>query len=305
MPLVYSKGESTMVRKLLFLSLFPTILLSMGHIAFMASSPRAESAWDIGRDVPFVPTPDEVVAEMLRLADVRASDLVYDLGCGDGRIVISAVKDKGAKGVGVDIDPQRIQESRRNADQAGVSDRVEFIVGDLFTVDFSDATVVALYLLPDVNLRLRPKLFDQLQPGTRIVSHAFDMEEWKPDETSSVGPNVVYYWILPANASGEWSWSGPEPGGEHYRLQLVQHFQEVNGVLRTGSAVYRVGRASLEGDRLMLTVETGSERPVTLEGRVQGDVIEGTMNTGGKKVPWRAVREPDTMSRVDKQRPDN
>lgn len=156
---------------------------------------------EVKRDVPYVPTPQNVVDEMLTLANVSKNDVVYDLGCGDGRLVITAVKKFGARrGFGVDIDPQRIKESNDNARAAGVTDRVQFAVQDLFQTDFKDATVVTLYLLPEVNLRLRPKLLSDLKPGTRVVSHSFDMGDWKPDKAITVQPGGqrLYLWTIPA-----------------------------------------------------------------------------------------------------------
>jgi SAM-dependent methyltransferase len=146
-------------------------------------------------DVPYEPTPPKVVDEMLQLANVGASDVVYDLGCGDGRIVIEAAK-RGARGVGVDIDPRRIREARANARAAGVEDRVEFREGDLFETDVSPATVVTLFLWPHVNLRLRPQLLAQLRPGTRVVSYYHDMGDWKPRATVDAGRANVYLWVI-------------------------------------------------------------------------------------------------------------
>jgi SAM-dependent methyltransferase len=149
-------------------------------------------------DVPYVPTPQIVVDAMLGLAAVNKDDVVYDLGCGDGRIVITAAKKHGARGVGVDIDPDRIKEANANAKQAGVSDRVKFIEQDLFQTEFKEASVVTLYLLPNINLKLRPKLLSELKAGTRVVSHAFDMGDWKPDKTETVdGDRKIYFWIIP------------------------------------------------------------------------------------------------------------
>jgi predicted O-methyltransferase YrrM len=153
-------------------------------------------------DVPYVPTPQEVVDEMLKLAKVQKGDVLYDLGSGDGRIPITAVKSYGVqKAVGIDINPERIKEANANAKTAGVSDRVQFLNQDLFKSNFSEASVVTLYLLPDINVKLRPQLFKQLKPGTRIVSHDFDMGEWKPDRVVQVqGPNrthTLYYWVVP------------------------------------------------------------------------------------------------------------
>lgn len=147
---------------------------------------------------PYVPTPDDVVQRMLRLARVTPSDVVYDLGCGDGRIVITAAKRYGVRGTGVDIDPERIREANENARKAGVAGRVRFVNEDLFQIDFSDATVVTLYLLPRLNLQLRPRLINELKPGTRIVSHGFDMGDWAPDRTVEVGNTTLYLWIVPA-----------------------------------------------------------------------------------------------------------
>jgi SAM-dependent methyltransferase len=148
-------------------------------------------------DVPYVPTPQPVVNKMLDLAKVKKGDVVYDLGCGDGRIVITAVKERGARGVGIDLNPQRIAEAKINAKEAKVADKVKFEVGDLFKADFSEATVVTLYLLPSVNAKLRPQLWKQLKVGTRVVSHAFDMgPEWPPEKTETVGGSTVYYWTI-------------------------------------------------------------------------------------------------------------
>ncbi|HKQ73199.1 MAG TPA: methyltransferase domain-containing protein [Blastocatellia bacterium] len=162
----------------------------------------AAAAQERKPDVHFVPTPEEVVEKMLELAKVGKDDVVYDLGCGDGRIVIAAAKKYGARGVGVDIDPQRIKESEENARQAGVTDRVKFIQQDLFEMDFSKATVIALYLLPSLNLRLRPKLLRDLKPGSRIVSFAFDMGDWKPEKVVTIPADfekdlTIYYWVVP------------------------------------------------------------------------------------------------------------
>jgi precorrin-6B methylase 2 len=151
-----------------------------------------------GPDVIFVPTPNEVVDMMLRMAGTGKKDTVYDLGCGDGRIVITAAQKYGARGVGIDIDPERVKEATENTRKAGVADRVKIIRGDLFEADISPATVVTLYLLTDLNLKLRPKLMRDLQPGTRVVSHAFNMGDWKPERSADVAGSNVYLWRVPA-----------------------------------------------------------------------------------------------------------
>ncbi|MEH1951502.1 MAG: class I SAM-dependent methyltransferase [Nostoc sp.] len=148
-------------------------------------------------DVPYVPTPQPVVDAMLQVAKVGKNDVLYDLGSGDGRIVNTAAQKFGTRGIGIDIDPDRIKEANANAQKAGVSDRVKFVQQDLFNTDFSEATVVTLYLLPEINVKLRPKLLSELKPGTRIVSHAFDMGDWKPQQTLNVEGKTVYYWVVP------------------------------------------------------------------------------------------------------------
>lgn len=149
-------------------------------------------------DVIYVPTPNNVVDKMLEMARVTAKDIVYDLGCGDGRIVIAAAQKYGARGVGIDIDPERIREANENAARAKVTDKVRFIQGDLFQADISEATVVTLYLLTELNLKLRPKLLQELKPGTRVVSHAFAMGDWKPESTATVNGSQVFLWRIPS-----------------------------------------------------------------------------------------------------------
>src|SRR3954469_15955441 len=178
-------------------------LLAVVSILFLAAVPaRAQFKFD----VPYVPTPHVVVEEMLRLANVGPADFVMDLGSGDGRILIAAARKFGARGIGVDLDPERIEESNYNAQTDGVSDRVTFQQQDLFKFDFSRATVVTMYLLPRVNMQLRPRLLNDLKPGTRIVSHDFDLEDWQPDQKSTVRKNV-FLWIVPAKVDGRWRMS--------------------------------------------------------------------------------------------------
>jgi len=180
-----------MTLKTLVLFVVMTVASGASAIAQQAAAPQREP------DVIFVPTPPDVVDAMLRLAKVSATDIVYDLGSGDGRIPIAAAKTYGARGVGIDIDPERIREATGNARSSGVADKVTFRAEDLFTADISPATVVTLYLLPSLNLKLAGKLMKDLKPGTRIVSHAFDMGDWKPQQTQTVSGRSIYLWTIP------------------------------------------------------------------------------------------------------------
>jgi ribosomal protein L11 methylase PrmA len=169
------------------------LLFIFGMHAVLAQAPELRKP-----DVIFVPTPQAVVEAMLKLANVGPNDVVYDLGCGDGRMVATAAKQFGARGVGVDIDPERIEESNRTVKEAGVQDRVKILHQDLFQADIKEATVVTLYLLRSLNLKLRPKLWSELKPGTRIVSQTFDMDDWKPEKQLEVEGRQIYLWRVPA-----------------------------------------------------------------------------------------------------------
>lgn len=225
-------------------------------------------------DVPFVPTPHEIVATMLKLAEVKPDDIHYDLGSGDGRIVIAAVRDFGVKkAVGVDLDPQRVAEANANAKAAGVTDRATFVQGNVFDFDFSGATVVTMYLLESVNQKLRPKVLD-MKPGTRIVSHQFTMGDWEPDVHVSSDYVDIYHWVVPAKVGGGWRWG-------NYRLDLQQQFQKVSGTLTSGDTRVRIERASLTGDRLRFDARIGGKE-LSFDGRVAGDTIEAAI--GNEKV---------------------
>lgn len=262
-------------------------------------------------DVPYVPTKLEVVAKMLEMAHVGKSDVLYDLGCGDGRIVITAAKRFGTHGVGIDINPERIKESRENAAKEGVTSLVKFLEQDLFQTDFHDASVVTLYLLSSVNLRLRPVLFAQLMPGTRVVSHDFAMDGWKPDDSAVVETNGmthdVYFWLMPANVSGSWAWTWPEEGQlDPCRLDLEQHFQTVTGRLNIAGTDFALIDASLSGDRIKFSVdrvEQGKTLRIVFAGRAVRDTIDGSMTVrdSGKAAEksWRAKRNPATRKAID------
>jgi precorrin-6B methylase 2 len=179
---------------------FVVALLVGAQLLTPAVHAQTPQAPDRRPDVVYVPTRAEVVESMLDLAGVKAGDVVYDLGCGDGRFVISAAR-RGARGVGIDIDPVRVKEATENVKKSGVADRVRIVQGDLFLADIGEATVVTLYLLPTLNLRLRPKLWKELKPGTRVVSNMFDMGDWKPDRTINIGNGTAYLWTIPPDAA--------------------------------------------------------------------------------------------------------
>jgi len=233
-------------------------------------------------DVPYVPTRQVVVDEMLRLAGVGPGDFLIDLGSGDGRIVITAAREFGIRALGLDIDPQRVAEARDNAVKAGVADRVEFRQENIFNADFSRASVVTLYLLPAVNLRLRPKLLDELRPGTRVVSHDFHMDDWEPDRTLVVG-KTLYLWTIPAQVTGTWTVT---VGGRRFDLALRQRFQKLEGFARIGERRALLWEGRLEGERVAFTLiegegdGDGTERAHRYEGRAEGDTIAGQVSVG-------------------------
>ena len=271
-----------------------------------ASQVISDGQEKIKLDVPYEPSAEDVVGAMLEIAKVGKNDLVYDLGCGDGRIVIAAAKKAGARAVGVDLDPVRIKESLENARKADVTDRVQFFQKDLFQTQIGPATVVMLYLYPEVNLKLRPKLFRELKPGTRVVSHSHDMRDWEPDQTiTTAGGHVIHFWVIPANVTGTWEWdmSGEK---ERYVLKLSQQFQRVSGKLHLGSDEIPVKNLELRGDRLQFTVERifkGETQTRRFIGRVQGNLLEGTAeetNAGSQgERTWKAKRNPSSMKPLD------
>jgi len=254
-------------------------------------------------DVPYVPTHQSAVDEMLKVAKVTAGDYVIDLGCGDGRIVITAAKKYKARGLGVDLNPKRIGESKRNASKAGVTDLVEFRQGDAMKTDVSRANVVTLFLLVKVNLWLRPRLFDQLEPGTRVVSNTFSMRDWKPDRAvkhPDAYGKVIYFWVIPASVGGTWTWQttlgGKAVAGS---VEIEQQFQAVKGTVSfpPGAAV-PVTEAAVTGKELRFaaTIGAGDDKAaVVYRGNVDGDQIKGTQEwRGGANAgtyPWVAKRK--------------
>jgi SAM-dependent methyltransferase len=240
-----------------------------------------------GPDVLFIATPEGVSVEMLRFAAVTAGDVVFDLGSGDGRVVVAAARDFGARAVGVEIDAELVKQSRDAAYGAGVTDRATFLWQDLFATDLRPATVVTLYLRDDVNLKLRPKLLRELAPGSRVVSHDFDMGDWRPDRVQRVrGPvrnHTLYLWHVPADSAGIWR---VRLGDREALLNLTQRFQTLGGTLSLDGRELAIGNGRLSGDRIAFTAGE-----ISLGGRIAGDAIEGTgTSPGAVTLAWSARR---------------
>lgn len=258
-------------------------------------------------DVPYVPTPWNVVDAMLGLARVGPDDYLIDLGSGDGRIVITAAKKYGARGFGVDIDGALVSNAQREAQRQGVSDKVAFYTRNLFITDISKATVVTMYLFPQVNMRLRPRFFKELKPGTRIVSHEFDLEDWQPDAKLTLAvpdkpygapSSDVFLWIVPADASGKWRWQLTVAGAlREYELTLEQTFQMLQGAPLVAGKGARFSGGRMRGENISFTLVAdidGREVRHEFSGRVAGDSISGWVVLNGTvpavQTEWRAAR---------------
>lgn len=230
-----------------------------------------------GKDVIWVPTPAGLVTSMLTMAKTTPQDYVIDLGSGDGRIAIAAAKEFGATAMGVEFNPDMVKLSQRNAQQAGVGDKVKFVQGDIFATDFTRATVVTMYLLPTLNLKLRPTVLN-MRPGTRVTSHAFTMGDWEPDETSTVEARTAYLWIVPAKVEGRWTFQ-QQGGSAKHEVELGQTYQKVSGgiVSEGGSRIPVAGK--LHGNSINLSFKNGNGGEQTLTGQVQGDQINATLRS--------------------------
>jgi SAM-dependent methyltransferase len=248
-------------------SVMLAVVLAAGGAGALSSA-RAQTP---KLDVPYVPTPEEVVDKMLGMAAVRGDDFLVDLGSGDGRIPITAAKRFGTRGFGVDLNPERVKEAVANAKAAGVTDKVQFIEGDLFKTDFSQASVLTLYLLPSVNLRLRPVILDVLKPGTRVVSHAFHMGEWHADRIEMVDHREVFLWIVPAKVDGKWQVSA---GGQSFPVTFTQTFQYIAGVATIDGKQQPIARGQVQGAQVSFEVPLGGQTK-RFEGRVTDTRIEG------------------------------
>ena len=265
--------------------LFAALIFVSAAAAFAQQPPQSPTfkpeVGQGGKDVVWVPTPQALVDKMLDMAGVTAQDVVMDLGSGDGITVITAAK-RGAKAVGIEYNPDMVELSKQNAEKAGVSDKATFMKADLFETDLSQATVITMFLLPQINMKLRPKILD-LKPGTRVVSNSFTMEDWVADETATVTEGcqtwcTALFWIVPAKVEGRWQSSAGD-------LTFVQTFQQVGGTLLKNGASTAITDGRLRGAQLSMTVD-GAQ----YTGRVEGNTIEGTVTASGKTVHWRATR---------------
>ena len=263
------------------------VMLASYLVVFAAAATAQTNAFEPkegqpGKDVVWVPTSQVLVDRMLDMAKVTANDTVIDLGSGDGRTVITAAK-RGARALGIEYNPEMVELSKRNAAREGIGERAQFTKADLFESDFSQATVITMFLLPDINLKLRPKILG-LKPGTRVVSNSFNMGEWQDDETSSIDAKegcsywcVAHLWIVPARVEGQWKSSAGD-------LTLSQQFQMVSGTLSTNGGKQALD-GKLHGDEISFTAGG-----TTYAGRVNGVRIEGTMASGGNTSKWMATR---------------
>ena len=275
--------------------LFTTLaVFFIGALAGTAGSPNRPqnqnqpSEGENGKDVKWVATPRRLVETMLDLAKLSANDYLIDLGSGDGRIVIAAAK-RGAQALGIEYSRSLVELSKRNAEREGVAALASFIQGDIFEADFSKATVITLYLLPEINLKLRPQIF-RMQPGTRVVSHAFDMDDWQPDETSIVSGRKACLWVVPIRVEGTWVW---QTASGEATLTIRQRFQKVTGSLNINGKNVPLKNARLRGAQISFAA---GESPVTMHqyfGTACGDTIHGIEGAGaGSGIRWTAKRRP-------------
>ena len=259
-----------------------------------AQAPHAAPASSALLDVPtpYVPSTRMNVDEMLRLAGVTPSDIVYDLGSGDGRIVIAAAKDYGARGVGIEIDPALVKASTENAREAGVANRTLFREGDVLTADLREATVITMYLLTSLVAKLEKRLLAELRPGARIVAHDYGFLNWKPDREINIS-KTYYLYVVPARVAGLWRLEAPLVHGREFTLDFEQQFQHIRGGARAGGGYLPAFEARLNGERIYFVL-VENDMSYRFEGEVRGGVIEGIVRSGyGPKLSeqrWRAQR---------------
>ena len=268
------------------------LLLGLAVSASSAAASREDCERDFqpqtgqaGKDVIWVPTNDALVTRMLRMANVTKTDKVYDLGAGDGKIAIAAAKEFGATAVGVEYNPDMAKLGQCYAEASGVSSRVKIIQGDIFETDFSDATVVTLYLLPSLNLKLRPTLL-KMKPGTRVVSHSFLMDDWEPDERSQTEDGSAYFWVVPADVGGAWTFRKKD-SDDRITVNIEQKFQQISGT--AGDEKAPLSEAKLRGDQIDLAFQHKGG-PVKVTGKVNGKRIEAMITRGKESAAYVGTR---------------
>lgn len=279
---------------------FTMAVARSSSLALLAIVAMPAAAAGVLRDIPtpFIPSTPLNVDEMLRLAGTGPQDVVYDLGSGDGRIVISAARDYGARGVGIELDAGLVAESNENARRADVAGRVEFRNQDVFAADIRRATVVTLYLLPSLVEKLKPKLLRELRPGTRIVAHEYGFEDWKPDRRVKISKTYLLY-VVPARAAGTWRLQARLPdGARDYEFTLEQRYQEIEGGARVAGGYLPAFEARLAGDRLSFVLVDGAVSH-RFEGRIHGESMTGVLRSGfgPRQVQgrWHAKRVSNAM----------
>jgi hypothetical protein len=282
-------GPTLPLRHLIAAFLLP-VALALPGCAIAQDKEYTPSVGQEGKDVIWVPTPQALVEKMLDMAKLTPKDIHFDLGSGDGRTVITAAK-RGAQAVGVEYNPDMVALSERAAAKEGVSARAKFIQGDIFQTDFSKATVLTLYLLPSLNMKLRPTIL-KMAPGTRVVSHAFSMDDWQADQTETVEGRTAYLWIVPAVVEGTWRWNGTGSGPKQYWLKLRQQFQKVEGEIELDGRPGQLRDVKLRGDQISFSVLDAAGTRRDFSGRVAGNSMQGATKplTGAGEGKWSATR---------------
>ncbi len=261
----------------------------LSNTAVAQTKPYEPQVGQAGKDVIWVPTPDDIVERMLRMAQVTPNDYVVDLGAGDGKIAIMAAKKFGAKSLGIEYNPEFAKFAQENVVKAGVADKSRVQQGDIFATDFKAATVVTMYLLPALNLKLRPTIL-AMRPGTRVVSHSFTMDDWEADETSSLDGRRAYFWVVPANVQGTWRMA--IPGGETPEITFEQKFQKIEGHVQLGTIQGGLRDARLSGPNISFTYVDGNGVRRAFNGRVTGNTMEGMLRAdNGAEARWTAAKK--------------
>ena len=287
MSLLHRRFAHTLVSRAALTTLAAGFFLAATSLQAQTSKTYEPSYGQEGKDVIWVPTQPPTIERMLRMAQVTARDTVVDLGSGDGRIAIAAVKDFGAKAFGFEYNPDMVEYSKREAEKAGVGGKAEFRKADIFETDFTYADVITMYLLPHLNVKLRPIILN-MKPGTRVVSHQFDMAEWKPDEVSDANGRRINFWLVPAKVEGDWKMNLP---GRDYTLTLRQEFQMISGWIAPGPGQMGLRDAALTGSAIRFSLVDEQGKLLAFNGRVDGDRLSGTV-TGedGKRDNFSAVK---------------